>query len=99
MSGEAKPTFINRLRFTPMRDVLRGRLTASLDWRTHGFFYLILRASEGISGAHWGAMHNNPSRAMEQLNFAIGYLIDYCRWRDWPVEEAAYQAITSRANN
>src|SRR5207244_3790932 len=24
-----------------------------LDWRTHGFFYLILRASEGISGAHW----------------------------------------------
>lgn len=69
-----------------------------LDWQNHSFLYLILRAGEGISTAHWGALHNNPARAMEQLNFAIGYLVDYCRWRGWPVEAAAARIITEHTN-
>lgn len=64
-----------------------------LDWGQHGFLYLMLRAAEGISTAHWSAVNQNPARAMEQLNFALGYLIDYCHYRGWPLEEAAAQAL------
>lgn len=64
-----------------------------LDWQNHSFLYMVLRTGEALSGTHWAAVHDNPARAMEQLNFAIGCLVDYCRWRGWPVEAEAARAI------
>lgn len=69
-----------------------------LDWQNHSFLYLVLRTGEALSGTHWAAVHDNPARAMEQLNFAIGCLVDYSRWRGWPVEAAAARAIRGRAS-
>ena len=67
-----------------------------LDWGAHSFLYLVLRAGEAISATHWAAVNSNPARAMEQLNFSIGCLIDYSRWRGWSVDEAAARAIAAR---
>ena len=69
-----------------------------LDWPAHSFLYLVLRAGEAVSAAHWAAVNSNPSRAMEQLNFAIACLVDYCRWRGWDIEQAAVQTIRARDN-
>ena len=64
-----------------------------LDWKAHGMPYMVLRATEGITSAHWSALNRNPTRAIESLNFALSYLLDYCRQRGWSLEEAASAAV------
>ncbi len=68
----------------------------NLKWDQHTLLYLLLRTSEGITSAHWAAVHHNPSRAVEQINFAFSHLVDYGRYHGWPLEDAVARAVDSR---
>lgn len=67
-----------------------------INWNTQGgLLRMVARAVAGIGIAHWSNINSNPSRAEEGLNTALGFIEDYFRYRQWPLEED----IASRLNH